>query len=392
MSQPVRIEAEFGTGTFTWGGTPSFVDLTSKAFSFTIQRGRQDYTQPFQAGTCTVVFRNLDGELDPDNSAGTYFGKIEPGRRIRITSNPNSFLYAQTIFVGFITDIQLSYDLNGDATVTMTAADGLSLLAQQQIADGTSFSSESTSDRFLATVGLPEVDYPFAVNASTGLSTCAAGAASGNVLTYLAQVATTEQGAIFVTKGGTLVFRNRYELLDAPTLTFTDDGGGTNYESIERLVTQLELYNRLSANRSGEDPVIRDSSTSKDLFGVRFLNLGEVLFGSDGEVTDMIDFAMVRFASTSPRVTEVTTLLDDKSQIVVGQLMLLDLTVSVTVEFTPPGVSQIVVPCSIESIAHAYTVGQGWRVTFGFTPRDTSNYLVLDDATLGRLDFNVLGF
>ena len=392
MSQPVRIEAEFGTGTFTWGGTPSFVDLTSEAFSFTIQRGRQDYTQPFQAGTCTVVFRNLDGELDPDNSAGTYFGKIEPGRRIRITSNPNSMLFAQTMFVGFITDIQLSYDLSGDATVTMTAADGLSLLAQQEIADGTSFSSESTSDRFLATIALPEVDYPFAVNASTGLSTCAAGTAAGNVLTYLAQVATTEQGAIFVTKGGTLVFRNRYELLDAPTLTFSDDGAGTNYEAIERLVTALELFNRLSANRSGEDPVIRDSSTSKDLFGVRFLNLGEVLFDTDAEVTDMIDFAMVRFASTSPRVTEVTTLLDDKSQIVVGQLMLLDLTVSVTVEFTPPGVSQIVVPCSIESISHAYTVGQGWRVTFGFTPRDTSNYLRLDDATLGQLDSNVLGF
>jgi hypothetical protein len=106
----------------------------------------------------------------------------------------------------------------------------------------------------------------------------------------------------------------------------------------------------------------------------------------------MIDFAMVRFASTSPRVSEVTTLLDGKSQLMVGQLMLLDLTVSVTVEFTPPGVSQIVVPCSIESIAHNYSVGQGWRVTFGFTPRDTSNYLVLDDATLGQLDSNVLGF
>lgn len=393
MSTPtIRVEAEFGTGTFTWGGTPSFVDLTSKAFSFTIQRGRQDYTQPFQAGTCTVVFRNLDGELDPDNSAGTYFGKIEPGRRIRITSNPNSLLYAQTMFVGFITDIQLSYDLSGDATVTMTAADGLSLLAQQEIADGTSFSAELTSDRFLATVALPEVDYPFAVNASTGLSTCAAGTAAGNVLQYLAQIATTEQGAIFVTKGGSLAFRNRYELLDPPTLTFTDDGAGTNYEAIERLVTALELFNRLSANRSGEDPVIRDSATSKGLFGVRFLNLGEVLFGSDSEVTDMIDFAMVRFASTSPRVSEVTTLLDDKSQNVVGQLMLLELAASVTVEFTPPGVSQIVVPCSIESIAHAYTVGQGWRVTFGFTPRDTSNYLVLDDPALGRLDFNVLGF
>ena len=51
-----------------------------------------------------------------------------------------------------------------------------------------------------------------------------------------------------------------------------------------------------------------------------------------------------------------------------------------------------VVPCTIESIRHDYTVGSGWRVTFGFTPRDTNNYLVLDDATLGQLDANVLAF
>ena len=393
MSAPtIRVEAEFGTGTFTWGGTPSFVDVTSKAFSFTVQRGRQDYTQAFQAGTCTVTFRNLDGELDPDNAAGPYFGKIEPGRRIRITSNPTSLLYAAVVYVGFITDITLSYDLSGDAVVTMTAVDGLGLLSQQEIAEGTSFSAELTSDRFLATVGLPEVDYPFAVNASTGLSTCAAGTAAGNVLAYLGKVATTEQGAIFVSKGGTLVFRNRDELLDAPTLTFSDDGTDTNYEGIERLVTSLELFNRLQANRASQLPVIRDSATSKGLFGVRFLNLGEVLFDSDDDVTAMIDFAMIRFASTAPRIAEVTTLLDGKAQITVGQLMLLELTSAVTVEFTPPGVTQIVLACLIESIRLEFTVGQGFRVTFGFTPRDTSNYFLLDDAIFGLLDSNVLGF
>jgi hypothetical protein len=116
------------------------------------------------------------------------------------------------------------------------------------------------------------------------------------------------------------------------------------------------------------------------------------LFNTDGEVTDMLDFAMVRFASTSPRIAEVTTLLDSKGQLTVANLVQLELTDSVTVEFTPPGVSQITVPCIIESVRHDFTVGGGWRLTFGFTPRDTSNYLVLDDAVLGALDANVLAF
>ena len=392
MSQPVRVEAEFGSGVFTWGGTASYVDLTDRAFSFSIQRGRNDYTQPFQAGTCTITLRNFDGVLDPDNSSGPYFGKIQPGRRVRITSNASSMLYAQIIYVGFITDIRLGYEIGGEAVVTITAADGLSLLAQQSIAAGTSFAQQSTADRFTSVLALSEVQYPFLVGFPIGNSTCAAGTAEGNVLAYLEQIAQTEQGAIFVDKQGTLQFKNRYELLAASTWTFSDDGADTNYEAIERLVTALELYNRLQANRSGASPIVRDSATSKDSFGIRFLDLGEVLFGSDGEVTDMLDFAMVRFASTSPRIAEITTLLDSKSQIVVGQLCQLELTNSVTVEFTPPGVAQIVVPCTIESIRHDYTVGAGWRLTFGFTPRDTSNYLVLDDAVLGQLDANVLAF
>jgi hypothetical protein len=392
MSQPVAIQAEFGAGVFTWGGTGSFVDLTSRAFSFSIQRGRSDYSQPFQAGTCTVTFRNLDGALDPDNASGPYFGKIQPGRRLRFIAIPDDAFAAVIIFVGFITDIQLSYDLVGDATVTITAVDGLSILAQQQIDEGTSFPQQETGDRFNDVLQLPEVDWPFLTQRGVGFSICEAGTASGNVLSYLEQISTTEQGAIFVDRQGALRFKNRYEILGAPTFTFSDDGSDTNYEGIERLVTSVELYNRLQANRAGEPPVIRESFTSANLFGIRFLDLGEVLFGSDGEVTDMIDFAMVRFASASPRIAEVTTLLDSKSLAVFRSLMPLDLLDSVTVEFTPPNVAQIVLPCSIESIRHDYTVGQGWRLTFGFTPRDTSNYLVLDDATLGQLDSNVLGF
>jgi hypothetical protein len=405
MSQPFAIELEFGSGVFTWGGTASFVNLASKAFSFSVQRGRSDYTQPFQAGTCTVTFRNLDGELDPDNAAGPYFGKILPGRRLRIRAIPDDALGSTTIFAGFITDIELSYDVSGDATVTMTAVDGLSILAQQQIAEGTSFPEQSTGDRFNAVSQLPEVDYPFLQQRAAGFSICEAGNASGNVVSYLEKIATTEQGAIFVDRDGILRFVDRYQLLNPPTFTFRDVGSNppsgfdfsigqsfANYEGIQRLVTSTELHNRLQSNRVDEPAVIRESFTSINLFGIRFLELSEVLFRSDGEVADMLDFALVRFASTSPRIAEVTTLLDDKPLGVFRSLAGLDLLNSVTVEFTPPNVAQIVVPSLIESIRHDYTVGQGWRLTFGFTPRDTSNYLVLDDATLGQLDANVLGF
>lgn len=384
MAQPVAIEAEFG-------GKDSFVDITTRCISMTVRRGRNDYTQPYRAGTATIVARNLDGELDPDNTAGTYYNQLLTGRRIRIISNKNNLLYERTIYVGFITDLTLSYDLSGQTTATITCLDGLGELAQTQIDSGTAVTEETTGARVATILGLPEIDYQYATDLDVGYSTCAAGTASGNTLSYLFQVATTEQGALYVDRGGTLQFRDRYELLNASTLTFSDTTG-TNYEQINRAVTQTELYNRLAANRAAAADVVRNNVTNQGVYGVRFFDLGEVMFGSDAEVTDMLDYAMVRYSSTSPRVTDITTFLDSKSALQVSQLVQLELADSVTVEFTPPNVAQIVLESSIESIEHQYTYGSGWRLKFGLTPRDTSNYLVLNDAVLGKLDENVLAF
>jgi hypothetical protein len=88
MSQPVAIRGgvrcwclHVGRHGFVRGSDVQGVLLLH------VQRGRSDYSQPFQAGTCTVTFRNLDGALDPDNASGPYFGKIQPGRRLRFSRN-----------------------------------------------------------------------------------------------------------------------------------------------------------------------------------------------------------------------------------------------------------------------------------------------------------------
>jgi len=384
MAKPVKIEAEFG-------GKNSFVDITTAVTSIVVIRGRTDYTEQFSPGVAQVEALNYDGELDPDNTGGTYYGEILIGRRIRITSNADSLIYAQRIYEGAITDYTLNYDVSGTTTVSITCADGLAELAQRSI-DDAAVSAELTGPRVTSILGLSDVNYTGTTNISTGYSTCAAGTASGNALSYLHQVSITEQGALFVNRNGVLRFLDRYELLSAPVETFSDDGSDINYEQVERLLTQTELYNQLEANRASATPVIRNDTTSQTTYGIRLLDLGLVFFATDAEVTDMLDYAMVRYANTSPRIAKVTTLLDDKLDADVAQLCQLELTDSVVVEFTPPSSTAITLDCIIESIAHYYTVGAGWRSTFGFSPRDTSNYLVLDDATLGRLDYNVLAF
>ena len=70
----------------------------------------------------------------------------------------------------------------------------------------------------------------------------------------------------------------------------------------------------------------------------------------------------------------------------------LELADAVDVEFTPPGVAQQSTTGTLQEIGHAFTVGETWRVTLGMTPKDMTSYLLLDNATLGRLDHNSLGF
>lgn len=383
-----------GTGR-TWGAPPVWY-IAEEAFSLSVQRGRNDIGQPFQAGTARVLFRNLDGKYDPDNPSSPLFGILEPGAPITI--NPllvdpdDPFGPTPFVFSGFINDIELSYDVSGQSTATITAVDGLAILAQQKIPAGTSFSAELTSTRFSNVINLAAVDWPYATDIDTGNSTCAAGTPTDNALQYLNKIATTEQGAVFVDRIGRLAFVNRYDMLKTATITFANDNTGQDYQQIQRLVSAFDLFNRFQANRTGQPAVVYNTSTSQNIFGIRNIDFGEVLLTTDAAVTDLLAFAATRFNRATLAVNELTTFLNTKTVAQQRALCFLDLTNSINVKFTPPNATQVEVPSTIQSIRHEYTVGSTWRVTYGLTPRDVSNYFVLNDAVLGRLDFNVLAY
>ena len=181
-------------------------------------------------------------------------------------------------------------------------------------------------------------------------------------------------------------------LVSGSTLTFSDDGSDVPYQEINRNLVSAELFNRLTGNRTGASTVTANDTSSQGSYGIRLLPGGELLVTSDAEVSNVLEFLMVQTASTEVRINSLTTVLDTQvsgTQNTIAQLELAD---AVTVEFTPPGVAQQSTVGTLQQIAHAYTVGETWRCTLGMTPRDTTSYLILGDATLGRLDYNSLGF
>ena len=173
---------------------------------------------------------------------------------------------------------------------------------------------------------------------------------------------------------------------------FSDDGSDVPYQQIGRNLVSAELFNRLTANRTGAAAVTANDTASQSSYGIRLLPVGEVLVTDDSTVTNLLNFLMVQTASTEVRINSLTAVLDTQASGTQNSVAQLELADAVTVEFTPPGVSQQTTNGTLQQIGHTFTVGETWRVTLGMTPRDTTSYLILDDSTLGRLDHNSLGF
>lgn len=383
------VKGKLDSTDFVLSGTEILADLTSRCVSFTTRRGRNDWTQPFSPGVAHLLFRNTDGALDPLNTSSVYYPGITVGRTVTIKCN------GHLIYSGLVEDINLGYDTSGDAWVTVVAEDQSSELGLRSLTSGTSFSQQTSGPRVSAVLANTNIDYAGATSIDAGNSTVAAETLSAdiNVVQYLQRVTNSEQGYLYVSRTGVMTFENRYgPISSASTVTFSDDGSDVPYQQIGRNLVSAELFNRLTANRTGAAAVTANETASQDSYGIRLLPVGEVLVLDDATVTDILGFLMVQTASTEVRINSLTAVLDTQSSGTQNTIAQLELADAVTVEFTPPGVAQQTTNGTLQQIGHAFTVGETWRITLGMTPRDTTSYLTLDDTTLGRLDFNSLGF
>jgi hypothetical protein len=104
----------------------SNVDVSSSVVSVSVQRGRQDETEPFQGGRASLVLRNVAGTFDP---AGTAVFRLRDDVEVAWVGGGT----AVPVFTGFVEDVTLDYDLSGDAIVNVACVDGLALLANQTL-------------------------------------------------------------------------------------------------------------------------------------------------------------------------------------------------------------------------------------------------------------------
>ena len=130
LTVEVGFSTTAGSGRVPLGSTLSSInwtDITEYVREVSTSRGRSSELDTYSAGSCQVLLDNRTRLFDPENSAGTYYGKLTPLRPIRIRVTPAGGTI-RSIFFGFVDQWPQSYSWPNDSTVAVTATDAFKVL------------------------------------------------------------------------------------------------------------------------------------------------------------------------------------------------------------------------------------------------------------------------
>lgn len=130
LTVEVGFSTTAGSGTVPLGSTLASItwtDITEHVREVSTSRGRSSELDTYSAGSCQVLLDNRTRLFDPENTAGTYYGKLTPLRPIRIRVTPSGGTI-RSIFFGFVEQWPQSYSWPNESTVSVTASDAFKVL------------------------------------------------------------------------------------------------------------------------------------------------------------------------------------------------------------------------------------------------------------------------
>jgi hypothetical protein len=106
--------------------SPTWVDVSNRLRSFSIDRGGENELELIDTGTATVVLDNRDRALDPFNSSSPHSPNVKPRRRLWLQSQWAGVTTDQ--FYGWTGAFKPEWE-GMDAVVSLSAQDGFAILA-----------------------------------------------------------------------------------------------------------------------------------------------------------------------------------------------------------------------------------------------------------------------
>ena len=368
---------------FPLGGV-FFYDVSRFVSSVSVQRGKNRELDRFSAGTISVVLNNESRFFDPFGAT-----EIDPIPRVPIRVTSGSVVQ----FTGVVEDWDYSYEPGGRSSALVRAADDLTRLARTTVVASGTATPELSGARLNRVLDMDSVRWPEDHRfVDVGDSFLCSDVFEGqNALEYLQLVEVSEQGQLFVGKGGDLVFRSRTSATPrtGDVLVFADDGSGVPYNQVQVNYGTELMVNRVTVS-APLSTAVAENVSSQTTFGVISEEL-TVLCASASVVQNIADFVVARFGEPEYRFE---TLLIDVDGLAAGQVadvLALEIGDVVEVKFTPNGVGAPIDRFA-QVIGVSHEVGpMSHQVSLRLSSLEFA-FFVLDDVVFGILDTNHLGF
>ena len=153
----------------------------------------------------------------------------------------------EDLFVGFVTDINLTYPDANNSFANFQASDAFMKIANTELINA-SFSSTDSGTLINNILDNANVKFGSNRDIETGVSNMQSlSGLSANTLGVLQTVEQSENGLLFIAKDGKLTFKSRHTTFPStPSATFSDDGSDIPYLKVDYINDDNEIYNIVS--------------------------------------------------------------------------------------------------------------------------------------------------
>lgn len=386
--------------------TGLWTDISPFVRSFNIDRGSRRVDGPivrYEPGTCTIVLDNTDRRFDPTNLDGPYVSagetQLRPMRGVRIDVDYGGVGYP--LFRGFADAWQIRYRQPSYSEVTLTATDGFKVLANNERAEvaavGAGEDTGARIGRILASADWPAGDRVIAVGDTAVQATIL----EGSALAELQLTADTEWGEFYIDGAGRAFFRNRtaiYEETRSNTsqCTLSDVPGDCEYDDVVAEYDDTMVFNQVRITRAGGTEQTAEDATSQTQYLIHTFTRSDLTMQTDAVALGYAQHVL--FTSKDPELRFASVVLDPTStdpafeDLHFPQVLGREIGDRVTVIRNPPGGgAPIQRDVIIRGIGHDVSAtNYTWKTTWTLQDAADTNVLILNHATFGKLNENVL--
>ena len=371
------------------------VDVSNQVDGITTTRGRNAQADLFQTGTLTLRIVDQNGDFNPQNAAGPYYGLLTPLRKVQITSTYAGIEYP--MFSGFITSYTTTTPKMATDVVytTITAVDAFRLFTNSQISTVTlAAPGDNAGERVNAI--LDEISWPPSMREIL-YGTTIMQADPGTARTALAamQTATTsEYGAIYVDARGSLTLKDRAFCIDSqalPVTRFNDDGTDINYFNAIWRLDDTQVYNSASITKIGGTAQLAEDAASIEQYFVHSYNQTNLVMDTNADALNYAQAYVASRAETQTRcdLIELDLYMDDYNDGILAALSL-DFFDPVEITTNQPGNSTLVQTLQVFGVQHRVTPNS-WKTSFT-TLEPIIDGFILNSSLYGVLDTSVLAY